>query len=171
LLQVSRTKTGRNYQFYVLIRGFRKYIDRYDYIIIDCPPSVDSLAPQSALLIADLAVVPMIPSPPDLWASVGITTLIENARTVNEDLHALIVLNQCQVHQVLTKDAMEILKDFRVPLATSYLGDRAVYRQSSLYGTTVHTMGGKAEPAIAEVTSLAAEIDQALTCEHSSAER
>jgi chromosome partitioning protein len=139
-------------------REVKKYTGRCDYIIIDCPPAVESLAPQSALLIADLALVPVIPSPPDLWASVGITKLIENARTVNEELLALIVLNQCQVNQVLTKDAREILKDFQVPLATSYLGDRAVYRQSSLYGTTVHTMGMRAEPAINEITGLAEEI-------------
>jgi chromosome partitioning protein len=74
-------------------REVKKYTERCDYIIIDCPPAVDSLAPQSALLIADLALVPVIPSPPDLWASVGITKLIENARTVNEELLALIVLN------------------------------------------------------------------------------
>jgi chromosome partitioning protein len=139
-------------------REVKKYVDRYDYIIIDCPPAVDSLAPQSALLIADLAVVPVIPSPPDLWASVGITKLIENARTMNEGLHAVIVLNQCQPQQVLTKDAMEILKDFQVPLAKNYLGDRAVYRQSSLYGQTVHDMGGRAEPAIREITELADEL-------------
>lgn len=139
-------------------REVKKYVARYDYIIIDCPPAVDSLVPQSALLIADLALVPVIPSPPDLWASVGITKLIENARTVNEELQALIVLNQCQPQQVLTKDAMEILKDFQVPLAKGFLGDRAVYRQSSLYGQTVHDMGAKAEPAIREVTELVEEI-------------
>src|SRR5262245_53204413 len=139
-------------------REVKKYVGRYDYIIIDCPPAVDSLAPQSALLIADLAALPVIPSPPDLWASVGITKLIENARTVNEGLLAVIVLNQCQPQQVLTKDAMDILKDFQVPLAKHYLGDRAVYRQSSLYGMTVHDMGAKAEPAIREVTALAEEL-------------
>ncbi len=139
-------------------REVKKYVDRYDYIIIDCPPAVDSLAPQSALLIADLAVVPVIPSPPDLWASVGITKLIENARTVNENLQAVIVLNQCQPQQVLTRDAMDILKDFQVPLAKNYLGDRAVYRQSSLYGQTVHDMGSRAEPAIREVTDLTEEL-------------
>ena len=53
---------------------------------------------------------------------------------------------------------MDILKDFQVPLAKHYLGDRAVYRQSSLYGTTVHDMGAKAEPAIHEVTDLAEEL-------------
>lgn len=139
-------------------REVKKYAERYGYIIIDCPPAVDSLAPQSALLIADLAVVPVIPSPPDLWASVGITKLIENARIVNEALRAVIVLNQCQPQQVLTKDAIGILKDFQVPLAKHYLGDRAVYRQSSLYGQTVHDMGSRAELAIREVTDLTDEL-------------
>jgi chromosome partitioning protein len=139
-------------------REVKKYVGRYDYIIIDCPPAVDSLAPQSALLIADLALVPVIPSPPDLWASVGITKLIENARTVNEELKALIVLNQCQPNRVLTKDAIDILKDFQIPLAKHHLGDREVYRQSSLYGTTVHGMGARAEPAVQEVTELTEEV-------------
>src|SRR5438093_2680488 len=104
-------------------REVAKFLDAYTHIVVDCPPAIDSLAPQSALLIADLALVPVIPSPPDLWASVGITKLIENARTVNEDLQAVIVLNQCQPQQVLTKDAMEILKDFQVPLAKNHLAD------------------------------------------------
>src|SRR5918992_1151210 len=33
----------------------------YDYIIVDCPPAVDSINSRSALLIADLALVPVIP--------------------------------------------------------------------------------------------------------------
>jgi hypothetical protein len=47
---------------------------------------------------------------------------------------------------------------FQIPLAKSYLGDRAVYRQSSLYGTTVHEMGAKAEVSVHEIRSLAEEI-------------
>jgi chromosome partitioning protein len=31
-----------------------KYVNMYDFIIIDCPPAVDSPVPQSALLISDL---------------------------------------------------------------------------------------------------------------------
>ena len=39
----------------------------------------------------------------------------------NEDLQAVIVLNQCQPQQVLTKDAMEILKDFQAGLYPTML--------------------------------------------------
>ncbi|MEH2402833.1 ParA family protein [Nostoc sp.] len=53
-------------------------MDDYDYIIIDCPPAADSPVPQSALLIADLALVPIMPSPLDMWAAVGIRQVIQN---------------------------------------------------------------------------------------------
>ena len=52
-------------------REAQKYVEDYAFIVIDCPPAADSAVPQSALMIADLALVPVIPSPLDLWASVG----------------------------------------------------------------------------------------------------
>jgi chromosome partitioning protein len=71
---------------------------------------------------------------------------------------------------VLTKDAIEILKDFQVPLAKGYLGDRAVYRQSSLYGQTVHDLGSRAEVAIREVTDLTEELLGILGCSQTGTE-
>ena len=50
-------------------REVRKFVDNYDFILIDCPPAADSPVPQSALLVADLALVPIIPSPLDMWAA------------------------------------------------------------------------------------------------------
>ena len=42
-------------------REVRKFIDDYSVVIIDCPPAADSQVPQSALLVADLVLVPIIP--------------------------------------------------------------------------------------------------------------
>jgi chromosome partitioning protein len=39
---------------------------KYDYIIIDCPPSFDSLITYSSLLVADLAIIPLLCSANDL---------------------------------------------------------------------------------------------------------
>lgn len=44
-------------------REVRRFVEDYKYIIVDCPPAADSPVPQSALLVADLALVPLIPSP------------------------------------------------------------------------------------------------------------
>lgn len=153
-----------------LHREVVKLAEDYDYVIIDCPPAVESMNSRSALLIADLALVPVIPSPPDLWASAGIARLIEEASMVNNDLRSLLVLNLCQVNRILLKDTLHVLQDFPLPLAKSQLGLREVYRQSSVYGTTVHEMGARAETAVREVNSLTDEILAILHSESSQAD-
>ena len=142
----------------MLHREVQKYVKDYAYVVIDCPPALDALTPQSALLVSDLAVVPLIPSPLDVWAATGVTFLIENARAVNMTLRALLVLNQCQPRQVLAQEVREQLDAFQIPLAKAYLGDRVVYRQAPLLGTSVHTMGKEAAQAIEEVTSVTDEL-------------
>lgn len=139
-------------------REVKKFVDDYDYIIIDCPPAADSPVPQSALLIADLALVPVIPSPLDLWASVGIRQVIENIHDINEELMARIVVNQCQSNTSLTKETMEVLPKYGMPLTNAKIHQRTVYRQSAVFGKTVHEMGSKAAPAIAEMSALTQEI-------------
>jgi chromosome partitioning protein len=150
----------------MLHREVQKYVQDYAYVVIDCPPALDALTPQSALLVADLAVVPLIPSPLDVWAATGVTVLIENARAVNTALRALLVLNQCQPRQVLAQEVREQLDTFQIPLATAYLGDRVVYRQAPLLGTSVHVMGKEAGPAIDEVNTVTDELLKHLEDDH-----
>ena len=139
-------------------REVKKFIEDYDYIIIDCPPAADSPIPQSALLIADLALVPILPSPLDIWATVGIKHVIDNVLTINEELKARLVLNQCQPKTTLTQETQDVLTEFGIPLAKTQIQQRQVYRQSAVYGQTVHELGAKAKPAIAEMEQLAKEV-------------
>ena len=139
-------------------REVQKFVNDYDYIIIDCPPSADSKIPRSALLIADLALTPIIPSPLDLWSAVGIREVIEDVRITNEEMVARLVINQCQPNLSLTKNVMDILKDFGIPILKTKLGQRTVYRQSAVYGSIVHDFGTKATSAINEVESLTDEV-------------
>jgi chromosome partitioning protein len=139
-------------------REVQKLINDYQMILIDCPPAVDSPIPQSALLISDLALVPIVPSPLDLWASVGIRKVIENAQTVNETLQSRLVLNQHQPNTTLAKDALQVLPDFGIEVCKHSLGDRQAYRQSALFGQTVHDFGNNAKDAIEELEALTTEV-------------
>jgi chromosome partitioning protein len=139
-------------------REVKKFVENYDFIIIDCPPAADSPVPQSALLIADLALVPIIPSPLDLWASVGIRKVIENVGDINETLKARLVVNQCQPKTNLAKEALEVLPEFGIKVCKNYLRQRTAYRQSAVFGQTVQDFGSKASNAIAEVEALTDEI-------------
>lgn len=135
----------------------RKYVGNYDFVVIDCPPAVDSPVPQSALMVSDLALVPIVPSPADLWAAKGTQRLIENAQDFNEALEARLVLNMLQAQTSLGREAEALLEDFGLPRAQASLGLRQAYRQSQLYGATVHELDRQAK-AIEEVDALTAEI-------------
>jgi chromosome partitioning protein len=139
-------------------REVRKFVDDYQYIIIDCPPAADSPVPQSALLISDLALVPIIPSPLDMWAAVAIRQVIENIGDINEALTARLLINQCQPNTTLAKEALEVLPEFGIELCGTYIHQRQVYRQSAVFGQTVHDFGSKAAPAIQEVEALTGEV-------------
>lgn len=164
---VSLAATGR-----ALHREVGKLVGDYEYVIVDCPPAVESQAPQSALLISDLVLIPIIPSPPDLWASVGIKELIEKSLTVNEGLISRIVLNQCQRRRTLAKDALDVLGRFEVELASTSLGAREAYRHASLIGGIVHDLEPKISlAAIQEVEKLTDEVNSIIGCEQTMAAR
>lgn len=139
-------------------REVRKFVDDYAYIIIDCPPAADSPVPQSALLVADLALVPVIPSPLDMWAAVGIREVIGNVGDINEDLTPRLVINQLQPNTTLAKEALEVLPEFGIDLCETYMRQRQVYRQSAVFGQTVHDFGAKAAAAVEEVEALTDEV-------------
>lgn len=139
-------------------REAEKYKDDFEFIIIDCPPAADSPVPQSALMIADVALVPVIPSPLDLWASVGIGRVIDSISDLNQDLQSRIVVNQCQPNTALAREAMEVLRQYSIPLAETRLHQRTAYRQSAVYGGTVHDLGNKAAQAITEIDALTDEV-------------
>lgn len=139
-------------------REVKKFVEDYDCIIIDCPPAADSPVPQSALLIADLALVPIIPSPLDMWAAVGIRQVIQNVGDINDSLQSRLVLNQCQPKTTLAQESMEILPEFGIELAKSQIQHRQVYRQSAVFGQSVHDMASKATAAIQEINRLTDEV-------------
>jgi len=143
-------------------REVKKYVDDYEVILVDCPPAVDSPVPQSALIISDLALVPVIPSPLDLWASVGIRKLIETVQDLNEGLQARVVVNQIQPNTTLAREVLEILPEYNIPLLETRLRQRQAYRASAVYGGTVHDLGSRAAPAVAEVDALTDEVSALL---------
>ncbi|WP_200333211.1 ParA family partition ATPase [Thiocystis violacea] len=139
-------------------REVQKFVDDYDYIVVDCPPAVDSPVPQSALLVSDLVLVPVIPSPADLWAATGIQQLISNIGDINEGLRARIVPNMCQPNTSLARDALDVLKDFGIPVTDACLHLRTAYRRAAVFGGIVHDQGAQARQAIEEVDALVDEV-------------
>ena len=141
-------------------REIRSQIENYDYIVIDCPPAVHSPSPSSAMLVSDLALIPVVPAPADMWAVVAAKQLAFHAQATNEVLQVRLVPNMVQKNTTLARETLDVLsEDTEIPLAVARLGSRSAYRECQLLGATVHKIS-RARDAISEVESL---VDEDLT--------
>lgn len=138
-------------------REIQKQLDNYDFIIVDCPPGLDALSPQSAILVADLVVVPLPPSPADLWAARGVKRLIERGTDFNPSLKACILPNRV-VRTSLSNAIMRELDDFGIPLMSSRLTNRTAFQEAVVSGVSVSALGRDARTAADEVTAFADEV-------------
>ncbi|HJN25250.1 MAG TPA: ParA family partition ATPase [Rhodospirillales bacterium] len=139
-------------------REVQKVVNDYDYILIDCPPSAESPIPQSAFMVSDLVIVPVIPSPPDIVATIGIQSLFENAQYTNETLKGVIVLSRKPGETNIGKACEEALEDFNLPVARTALHNLIGYSESFGVGGTVHDVGSNRSTPMAEVEALTNEI-------------
>ena len=143
-------------------REIQKYMADYDFILVDCPPSVNNKFTDSALLVADLALVPIIPSPADLWAAVGIKAVIENIQSLRElsgiqsPLYARLVANMCQPNVKMSNEVISAMDTFGIEKLKTNLYLRTVYRQATLQGGSVLDFGD--EKAKTEIIKLTKEI-------------
>ena len=137
-------------------REIKKYIADYEYIVVDCPPAIDNNFTSSALLIADLALIPIVPSPTDLWAAVGIQKVIADVSEINENLKARLVANMCQSNASISREALTLINEFEFPKMATDIYQRTAYRQAAAFGGTVNDLENS--KAKEEINSLVSEI-------------
>ena len=139
-------------------REVRNHLETFDAIFIDCPPAMNSAAPTSAMLVSDLALIPVVPSPADIWAAESAKKLAEAAQASNEELVARVVANMVQRSTSLARELVELLEeDKEFPLLKATLGSRAAFREAQILGSTVHLVP-RAIAAIDEVEAMTNEV-------------
>ncbi len=132
--------------------------EEYRHLIIDCPPSVDARQTLQALELSNLALIPVQPSPLDLWATVHIDHAIERAREVNPRLRALLVVNQLEPRTRLSRLVRQGLDELGLPAAETAVHRRTIYRTSVLDGKSVINMGSRGRAAVEELQQLISEV-------------
>lgn len=137
---------------------FEQSAGRYEHLIIDCPPSVHAAQTHAALELSDIALIPVQPSPLDLWATVHIEQAVERARRTNPRLRVLLVINQLEPRTKLSRLMHQALAELKLPAADTAIRRRAVYRASVLEGKSVLGMGRSGAAAAAEIRSLIGEV-------------
>lgn len=129
-----------------------------DHVVIDGPPRIASLM-RSALLAADLVLLPVQPSPLDGWASAEMLALLREARIYRPQLAARFILNRCAARTVIARETAETLADHDPPVLATTVGQRVVFADAAQTGRLAFEID-ETSPAAREIAALAAEIDR-----------
>ena len=127
-----------------------------DHVVIDGPPRVAGLM-RSALLAADLVLIPVQPSPFDGWASAEMLALLTEARIYRPQLVARFVLNRCGVRTVIARDTAETLAEHNPPLLPTTIGQRVAFADMAQSGRLVFE-AGQDSMAAREIAAFAAQV-------------
>ena len=106
---------------------------RADHVIIDGPPRIAALA-RSALLAAERVLIPVQPSPYDLWASAEMVALIREAQVFRPALRAAFVINRRISTTVIGREARQALADQPLPALRAEVHQRIVFADSVAAG-------------------------------------
>ena len=127
-----------------------------DHVIIDGPPRIAALM-RSALLAADLVLIPVQPSPFDGWASAEILSLLAEAKIYRPQLAARFVLNRCGARTIIARETAETLADHDPTLLASRICQRVIFADTAQTGRLVFEVDEDG-PAAREIAALTAEI-------------
>jgi chromosome partitioning protein len=120
-----------------LHRDLPQLAANYDIAIIDGAPRVNELG-RSAILASDLVLIPVQPSPYDVWAAADTVQLIREARQLKESLRAAFVVNRKIARTAIGRDAAAALARFDdVPVLSAVLSQRIIYAESAAKGLSV----------------------------------
>ena len=107
----------------------------YDWIVVDGPPRVNTLA-KSAVAASDLVLIPIQPSPFDLWAARDILDILEECSVVRPNLQARFVVNRLFVGTQLGAEVGEALAELPVPALRTAIRNRTEYAKAVREGRT-----------------------------------
>jgi len=146
-------------QKYENIRGtLLDLSERYEYVVVDSPGR-DCREMRTGITAAGLLIVPLKCSQPDLDTLPTMEQIIEEARDFNPNVKVKTLLTMVSTNPSVTEkeESKKYLKNYpELPLMTSLIYERKVYRDCMSQGKGVHELHN--EKATEEVKGLIKEI-------------
>ncbi len=145
-----------------LLKNVKLLNQDYDIVLIDGTPSL-SKTTSKILLLADLVIIPILPSGLDFWATELFIERFEEAKSLREQtIPAYFLLNQHDERFTLGREAREALASFEgISVFTSFLKSRTAYRKAVIEGMGVYEFSDP--KAKEEMVNLTNEIQEVLT--------
>jgi len=118
-----------------LHRDLPKIASDYDLTIIDCPPRLQKIA-RSAITASTGVLIPVAPSPLDIWAAEEIVNLVQEVQEF-QNVKAAMLMNRKIVGTALSKEVQKGLGAFGLPVLKAALSQRVAFAEAMISGQTV----------------------------------
>lgn len=128
----------------------------YDCIVIDGAPRLEDLSVE-IIKVSDVIIIPIQPSPNDVWASISFVELIKERQKVKIGLKAYFVINRQKPNTSTIKDVRAALKNLDIKVLENGINDRVAFAKTLGNGQTVFEESGK---ALNEIKAFANELLQ-----------
>lgn len=138
-----------------------KSVAKKDFVVIDGAPQAADLA-VSAIKAADFILIPVQPSPYDIWATSDLVDLVKQRIEMTDGrLKAAFVVSRAIKGTRIGAEVTETLEGYGLPILTARITQRVSYPTTAASGITVMDADPQGDAAD-EVRALADEIIQKL---------
>lgn len=118
----------------------------HDLVVVDLPPRLEAVT-RSALMVADVVLLPSGGSAADVWALGDVVRLVEEARSLRPDLPVAVLLTRAQTNTAMGRAARSVLEESGLPVLRASLGFRVTYAEALAAGQGPTTYAPKSEAA------------------------
>ncbi|MXX52875.1 MAG: AAA family ATPase [Dehalococcoidia bacterium] len=110
-----------------LSRDLPAVTESYDQVVIDGPPQLAGIS-AAAVQVADAVLIPVQPSPYDVWSCADLVDILEARRTVTDGLpHAAFVVIRAITNTKLSIEVSEALTGYGLPVLDARTTQRVAY--------------------------------------------
>ncbi|MFA0079038.1 ParA family partition ATPase [Vibrio artabrorum] len=108
----------------------------YDWIVIDGAAKLEEMAAH-AVSIAELIIIPVQPSPLDIWACESLVSQIKQRQVITDGIPtAAFQISRAKKGTKLTGEVRKVVSEYELPLLDGNIHDRTIFAKSLSTGST-----------------------------------
>ena len=128
----------------------------YDFVVIDGAAKLEDMI-AATIKIADVVLIPVTPSPYDLWAATDLVDFVKARREITDGKpKASFIISRAIAGTRLGDEITDALAEHELSVFDTHIVQRQVYPQTASEGGTVFDSRNAA--ALAEINALADEV-------------
>ncbi|MFN8771008.1 MAG: ParA family partition ATPase [Neisseriaceae bacterium] len=124
--------------------------NQYDVVLIDGAPRLEELS-VAIIKVSDVILMPVTPSPNDVWASLSFVDLVKERMKVKPDLRAAFIVNRQKPNTNAINEVRNALSNIEIPVLDNGINDRIAYAKTLGLGVTVFEDKGNASSDIIKI--------------------